>query len=266
MKLFSFKPIYLVLNVEDKTNQETTTSNDQNNNNLASSAASTSLFNMKLNQNLISYNSLNATINRSFVLPHEYLTQNYALINNYLFDLNQTKVTNLHNYSRFTNFDLLNVTQPPSLPSHHMSIKLNNNVNIQLTRNIENYYQFIENNYRDNYAIKTFFLNELNANLFLYKRLLTNMKDMKVKQDQQQQQQQQQTLTDEAKHNDMYTTPHSYLYKYFKFNEIYTHLTSPQIIGYLVTSSNEAKLNDWRDSLIFSHENEEKPSTISTGN
>lgn len=101
--------------------------------------------NIKLNQNIISYNSLNKTLqnnkNNNSTTPCENLTQNYLLINNILFDLNQTKFTNLHNYAKFKNFDSLVIT------------KQNSNKSL-----VENYCQFIiENNYKDTVSLKDFF-------------------------------------------------------------------------------------------------------------
>lgn len=122
------------------------------------------------------------------------------------------KATNLHNYATFKNFDSLVLGQYD-----------NDKTLMNLNKTVECYYPIIENNFNDEPCVKSFFIDDLNANLLLYKRLLENMK---------------------SQHE----------HQISKIDEIYSHLTKANIIQYLL-SFETVKLTDWRESLLFNDDN-----------
>jgi hypothetical protein len=158
------KPIYLTFTIEC---DDESGFKDQNNNNRVLNRHN-SMKQHVVNQNLVSYNNNinNATIiNRQIIQPFEYLTQNYLLINDCLFDLNQPfKTTNLHNYAKFKNFNSLILGVYKNSETMMATMNLNQ----------------IENNFNDDNYLKNFFKNDLNANLLFYKRLLTKFKQDKL--------------------------------------------------------------------------------------
>jgi hypothetical protein len=158
------KPIYLAFTIEC---DDGSGFKDQNNNNRLLNRHN-SMKQHVVNQNLVSYNNNinNATIiNHQIIQPFEYLTQNYLLINDCLFDLNQPfKTTNLHNYAKFKSFNSLILGVYKNSETMMATMNLNQ----------------IENNFNDGNYLKNIFKNDLNANLLFYKRLLTKFKQDKL--------------------------------------------------------------------------------------